>query len=139
MINSKSKTIAIVPIEFIHQAWEKCKEFLEPAFDHAHGDYSIDMAKTYLSQEKHKLILFLENETIVGATIFSINISPTANTFYIQATGGKTTKEHMDKMFEYAKTLGATKVKACCRESVARLCRQRYKFKEIYTMIERNL
>jgi hypothetical protein len=133
------KTIAIVPIEFVHQAWEKCHHFLEPAFNYAQGDYSVEQAKVYLSQGTHQLLLFLEDSEIVGANIFSINNTPSARVFYIQATGGKTTKEHMDKMFEYAKSIGATKVKACCRKSVARLCRQRYNFKEIYTMIERQL
>jgi hypothetical protein len=133
------KTIYIVPIEFLHHAWAFAEKFIKEAMQYAQGDYNIEQAKVYLVQNSQHLILFLENAEVVGATIFSVSINPNDKVFYIQATGGKTTKEHMNKMFDYAKEIGCTKVKASCRKSVARLCRQRYNFKETYTMIERAL
>jgi hypothetical protein len=133
------KTISIVPLEFLHTAWKIAEKYINDAMQYAHGDYNIEQAKVYLSQGTQHLILFLEDDLVVGATIFSVSISPNDKVFYIQATGGKTTKELMDKMFDYAKSLGCTKVKASCRKSVARLCRQRYNFKETYIMIERTL
>jgi hypothetical protein len=132
-------TIAVVPVDYIHQAWAKCGHMIEAAMEHAQGDYNTEQAKVYLVQGSQSLLLFLEADVVVGATIFSVITNPNDRVFYIEATGGKTTKEFMDKMFEYAKSLGCTKVKASCRKSVARLCRQRYNFKETYTMIERQL
>ena len=134
-----SKTIAVVPVAYVHQALLKCEHYLEKAMQYAHRDYSMQEAKLALVNGQHTLLLFLENDEVVGANIFSFMYTANDSVFYIQATGGKTSKEHMELMFNYAKQCGATKVQASCRKSVARLCRQRYNFNETYTVIERNL
>lgn len=84
-------------------------------------------------------MVFLEDKEIVGAVDFMFEDAPNARTFYINALGGKTCKEHMEQMFEFARVMGGTVVRACSRESVARLCRQRYGFENIYIMMERKL
>ena len=38
-------TITIVPIEFIHQAWEKVGKWVEDAMEHAKGECTADQLK----------------------------------------------------------------------------------------------
>ena len=84
-------------------------------------------------------MLFLEGTEIVGAVEFMYNNSPNDRIFYINAIGGKTTKEHTEQMFNFAKANGCTSVRGCARESVARLWRQKYDFESIYIMVEKRL
>ena len=133
------KTIQLVPIEFIHQAWEKCGHLIESAMNHAKGECTAEQLKVYLVQGHHQLMVFLEDNEIVGAVEFMYEDCPNDRVFYINAIGGKTTKEHTEQMFAFAKASGATTVRGCARESVARLWRQKYDFESIYIMVEKRL
>ena len=132
-------TIQIVPIQFISQAWEKCGSMIEAAMAHAKGECTAEQLKVFLIQGQHHLMLFLEGTEIVGAVEFMYNNSPNDRIFYINAIGGKTTKEHTEQMFNFAKANGCTSVRGCARESVARLWRQKYDFESIYIMVEKRL
>ena len=133
------KTIQLVPIEFIHQAWEKCGEFITNAMEHAKGECTAEQLKVFLVQGQHQLLVFLEDNKIVGAVEFMFDDTPNDRIFYINAIGGKTTKEHTDQMFAFAKSAGCSAVRGCARESVARLWRQKYDFESIYIMVEKRL
>jgi hypothetical protein len=133
------KTIAIVPIEFIHQAWQKCGHMIEAAMAHAKGECTADQLKTSLVSGRHQLMLFMEDTDIIGAVEFEFNNFPNDRVFYINAIGGKTTPEHTQQMFEFAKANGATTVRGSARESVARLWRQKYGFESIYIIVEKRL
>ena len=41
-------TIAIVPLEFVHQAWEKCGSMIEAAMAHAKGECTAEQLKVFL-------------------------------------------------------------------------------------------
>lgn len=133
------KTIEIVPREYVHQAWEKCGKFIEDAMEHAKGECTADQLKVRLSDGTHQLMVFLEDKEIVGAVEFSYSAYPNDRVFYINAIGGKTSKEHTEQMFNYAKMTGATTVRGSARESVARLWRQKYGFESIYITVEKRL
>lgn len=133
------KTIQLVPIEFIHKAWEKCGHMIESAMNHAKGECTAEQLKVFLVQGQHQLLVFLEDTEIVGAVEFMFDDTPNDRIFYINAIGGKTTKEHTDQMFAFAKSAGCTAVRGCARESVARLWRQKYDFESIYIMVEKRL
>tara|TARA_R110000796_G_scaffold145458_1_gene262066 strand:+ start:1227 stop:1424 length:198 start_codon:yes stop_codon:yes gene_type:complete len=53
-------TITIVPIEFIHQAWEKVGKWVEDAMEHAKGECTADQLKVSLINGSHQLMLFLK-------------------------------------------------------------------------------
>ena len=133
------KTIAIVPIPYIPQVWEKVGGFIEAAMEHAKGECTADQLKVYLSQGLHQLMVFLEDGEPVGAVEFMFDDHPNGRHFYINAIGGKTTQEHTQQMFDWAKANGATAVRGCARESVARLWRMKYGFESIYIMVEKQL
>lgn len=133
------KQIQIVPVEFIPQAWEKCGHLIENAMEHAKGECTADQLKVYLIQRQHQLMVFLEDNEIVGAVEFMFDDTPNDRIFYINAIGGKTCKEHTEQMFQFAKANGCTAVRGCARESVARLWKMKYKFEPIYIMVEKRL
>ena len=131
--------IQLVPIEFIQQALQKCGNYIEKAMLHAKGECTYDQLKAQMVNGTQQLLLFLEDKDIVGAVVFHFSNAPNARIFYINAIGGKTTKEHTDLMFQFAKTHGATCVRGSARESVARLWRQKYGFDSIYITVEKQL
>jgi hypothetical protein len=131
--------IQLVPIEFIHQALQKCGNYIEKAMLHAKGECTYDQLKAQMVNGTQQLLLFLEDTDIVGAVVFHFSNAPNARIFYINAIGGKTTKEHTEQMFQFAKAHGATCVRGSARESVARLWRQKYGFESIYITVEKQL
>lgn len=133
------KAIEIVPIHYIHQAWEKCGHLIEKAMAHAKGECTAEQLKVMLVDGTHQLMVYLEDKEIVGAVEFYFENTPNDRIFYINAIGGVTSKEHTEQMFNYAKAFGATTVRGCARESVARLWKQKYGFENIYIMVEKRL
>ena len=133
------KNIYVVPLDLVQQAWNKCGHFIESAMEHAKGECTAGQLKVYLSQGSNQLLLFIEDEEIVGAVCFKWTTSPNHRIFYINAIGGKTSKEHTEMMFDYAKSNGGTCVRGSARESVVRLWRMKYGFEEIYRIVEKVL
>lgn len=132
-------SIEIVPTEFVHQAWHYCSKFILDAMKHAKGECTAEQLLMQLAQGSNLLMLYREDDEIVGAVVGYFITAPNARIFYINAIGGKTSEEHTQKMFEYAKANGATRVRGSARESVARLWRMKYGFESIYTTVEKVL
>ena len=133
------KSIQLVPLEFVHQVWERYGHFIESAMEHAKGECTADQLKVYLMSGSHSLLAFMEDNEIVALVEYHFNNAPGARIFFINALGGKTCKEHMEMMYEFAKKNGATHIRYACRESVARLSIMRYGFSKIYETVEKKL
>lgn len=133
------KTIDVIPREFVQQVWPKAEGFITDAMAHAKGECSAEQLRVYLSQGLHQLMVYLENDEIVGAVEIEWHNTPNDRIMYINAIGGKTSSEHTALMFDWARLNGATTVRGCARESVARLWRIKYGFDEIYRTVERRL
>ena len=132
-----TKRVEIVPIEFLHQAWEKCKPFIDSATVHANGDCTTEDMKVYLSQNTYQLMVFVEENEVVAAVVYFFRTTPAFRMFYIVALGGKTSNEHMQMMYDYAKANGADRVRYACRDSVARLSSMKYGFNKLYNTVEK--
>lgn len=133
------KNIYIVPQQFVQKAWEKAGKFIEAGMSHAKGECTAEQLKVFVVLGQHQLMLFLEDTEVVGAVEFAFEDTPNDRIFYINSIGGKTTKEHTEQMFAWARANGATTVRGCARESVARLWRMKYGFESIYIMVEKRL
>ena len=131
--------IQIVPLEFLHNAWKQCEKFILKAVKYSNGDTNIEQMKVFLAQDIYKLMVFLEDDKVVAAVVFYYINLPSHRIFFIQALGGKTTKEHFDMMYKYAKATGASRVRYACRDSVARLSAIKHGFTKIYNTVERIL
>jgi len=134
-----TKRVEIVPLEYVQQIWTKVGPWIESAMDHAKGECSAEQLRVYLANGSNQLMVYVEDEEVVGAVQFTWNVAPNDRIFYIVAIGGKTSPEHTEQMFNWAKVRGATTVRGCARESVARLWRMKYGFEEIYRMVEKRL
>jgi hypothetical protein len=133
------RNIYVVPKELIQQAWSKAGHLIHAAMEYSGDGLTTDQVKVYLSLGSYQLLLFIEDEEIVGAVCFRWVDSPNDRTFFVVGLGGKTTKEHAEMMFEYARQNGGTSCKGAARESVARLWRMKYGFNEIYRVVEKKL
>jgi N-acetylmuramic acid 6-phosphate (MurNAc-6-P) etherase len=133
------KDIYIVPLNEVQIAWKQVGHYIEAAMEHAQGECNAEQLKVYLSLGTNFLMVFLEDGEIVGATVFKINPNPNERVFYLVAVGGKTTVEHFEKMYEYARSQGCTTVRYSCRDSVARLSRMKHGFDKIYNVMEKKL
>lgn len=133
------KAIDVIPREYVAQSWGKVDGFIRAAMDHAKGECDVSHLKLWCISGQNQLLVFLEENKIVGAVVYYMEDMPNDRIFYISAIGGKTTPEHTQAMFDWAISQGATCVRGCARESVARLWRMKYGFEEIYRMVEKRL
>lgn len=133
------KTIDVIPREFIAQIWPKVAGFIGDAMAHAKGECSAEQLKVLLVRGEHQLMIYLDDDEIVGAVELEWQNAPNDRIMFINAIGGKTSPEHTALMFDWAKLNGATTVRGCARESVARLWRMKYGFESIYITVEKRL
>lgn len=133
------KTIQLVPIEFLNVALKQHGHFIEEALKHSQNDTNIEHFKVFLAQGTYQLMFFLEDNKVVAACVFQYLTSPNFRVFFIQALGGKTTKEHFELLYNYARLNGADRVRYSCRDSVARLSQIKHGFTKIYNTVERLL
>lgn len=133
------KSIDVIHANYIAQLWVLVEKYINDAMEHAKGECTAEQLKVNLVDGSLNLMIYVENERIVGAVVFEWNNMPNDRIFYINAIGGKTSLEHTNMMFNWAKSKGATSVRGCARESVARLWRMKYGFNEIYRMVEKRL
>lgn len=133
------KSIDVIHANYIAQIWKLVEGYINDAMAHAKGECTADQLKVGLVRQNQFLMVYVDENKIVGAVVFEWNNLPNDRIFYINAIGGKTSKEHTEMMFNWAKSQGATTVRGCARESVARLWRIKYGFNEIYRMVEKRL
>jgi hypothetical protein len=134
-----TKRVEIVPLEFFHQAWVDCSPLLDKAMVHSNGDCSLESLKVYITNGTYQLMVFVEDEKVVAAVVYFLRTTPSFNMFYIVALSGKTSHEHMDMMYNFAKANGADRVRYACRDSVARLSSMKYGFNKVYNTVEKLL
>lgn len=106
---------------------------------HAKGEINTDQVKSFLVNGQYELMVFLEDNQVIGSVVFQLSHYPNDTIFYVVALGGKTTKECADKMFAYAQFRGCTTCRGSAHKSVARLWRMKYGFSEIYYVMEKRL
>lgn len=132
--------IEILNPNYLHQFWPTVEPMLARAMAHAKGEITLEQLKVYLSNGTYQLILFIDDsEQIIGAVAYEWISYPNDRCFYILAIGGKTNKECVSQMFDFAKAQGATTVRGAAHESVSRLWRMKYGFETIYYMVEKRL
>ena len=133
------KLINLVHPNYFAQAWPTVKPMVEAAMAHAKGEITSDQLKVYIAEGRYQLIVFIEADKVIGAVVVEWINYPNDRVMFINAIGGKTTKECVSELFDWAKAQGATSVRGAAHESVARLWRMKYGFSTIYYMVEKRL
>lgn len=132
-------SIDIIPPNYIAQMWPRVSGMLERAMNYAKGEISLEQLKVYLTRGDYQLMIYLQDGDIIGSIVIEWINYPNDRVMFINAIGGKTHKECVEKMYAWAKSLGATAVRGSAHESVARLWKMKYGFNTIYYTVEKRL
>lgn len=132
-------SIEIIHPNYLAQIWPKVSEMIDSAMNYAKGEITTDQLKVFLSRGEYQLMVYVDDNKIVGAVVIEWINYPNDRVMFINAIGGKTTKEHVEQMFNWAKANGATSVRGSAHKAVARLWRMKYGFQTIYYTVERRL
>jgi len=132
--------VRVVGLNHIQNVWPKVKDYLQNAMDHSGGEYKLDHLKMFLVQGVQSLLVAVneDNEIYCAATIEFINF-PDDRVAFITAIGGRTKKQDLEDLCDWAKENGATVVRGAAFESVARLWKLKYGFEKTYVMVEKRL
>lgn len=130
-----------VPIEYVHQVWDKVEDYLTAALEHASGDYTINDLKIMVIQGAwHLIIATSEEATIHGALVVFYFNRPLDRVGFVVAIGGRLVSNRATwAQFEDILRLnGATYLEGAGRESIVKLW-ARYGMKPKYTIIGKKL
>lgn len=134
-----ARSIEIIHPNYIAQVWPLIEAFFMRCEPHGTGEINIEQMKVMLIRGEYQLMTFNGLDKPVGALIVSFINYPNDRVMFVHAIGGKTTKNHVNEMFNWAKGNGATAVRGCARESVARLWAMKYGFETISYNVEKRL
>lgn len=125
-----------VDVSHVHQVWPMVEKFIDDALAHAHGEYTVEQAKSMVAMGHWTLLVAVEDNTVHGAATMSFFNRPSDRVAFITTTGGRfvTSAETFAQLRELAASLGATSIEAAARESVARML-SRYGFEEKYRIV----
>lgn len=125
----------------IHQLWGKVGPMLEAACDVAVGelDCTIDQLKLQLVGGAQTLLVAVEDGDIKGAASISVVSLPNHRVATLTATGGKgiTNPDVMNQVVAWAKSQGATKLRAHASGARIRLYRQQLGLIATETVVEK--
>ena len=134
--------VELVAPDYVHQVWDKVKDFLDASIQTGTGTCTLDQLKVLLAKNYQTLIVGVnDNGVIKGAMTVEIVNYPNARTMFITAFGGfQVIKEDPLKEIEdWARYQGCTKISAWCEEAQARLYRQKAGFNTIRYVVEKDI
>jgi len=128
--------VQYVPLEWVNSTWEKVEGFIASALAHSKGDYTVEQAKSLVTQGQWELLVAVEDGVIHGAATINFYNRPNDRVAFITAIGGRliSSKDTFGELRTFAKSKGATVLEGAARESVARLW-NRYGFEEKHRVV----
>lgn len=120
--------VQIVATSYIHQIWDKVEPYFDAAELEGTGDCTTCQLKLQLVSGSVSLLVAVDNEgTIKGAAALSVQNQPNHRVAVITAMGGKgiVDSEVFEQVVVWAKSQGATKIRAWAKDAQARLYRQK--------------
>lgn len=131
--------IDIIHPNHIAQIWPIVLPMLAPCMKRSTGEMTIEQMQVRAVDGTWPLMVYVDDGKIVGALIFEFINYPNDRVMFINAIGGKTTQEHVEAMYQWAKASGATSVRGAAQEAVARLWKKQYGFNKIAHIVEKRL
>jgi hypothetical protein len=133
----------IQPIEqrFVNQYWPHVESMLERGLAYCQGDYTIGQLRFTCVRGEQVLLTAVDDEKIVGAATMVFEDWPNCRSAFITCIGGKmiSTPDMWNQLRQLCINHGATKIRGAARESVARLWKQKFDFKQKYVIVEHDL
>jgi hypothetical protein len=125
----------------VHQVWDIVGPFIKSAVDVALGsaDCTVDQLKLQLVSGSQTLLVAIENDKIIGAASIQVSTLPNNRVATLTATGGRgiTNPEVMEQVVAWAKSQGATKIRAFASGARIRLYRQQLGLNATETVVEK--
>jgi hypothetical protein len=111
-------------VAYLHLHWEEIAKYLQPALELGGvEEFTLEQMKVYIVNGNWTLFVVEEEGKICGAVVVAFANYPNDRIAFVTAIGGKfiSSRETSDKFKALLKSMGATKIQGCARESVARL------------------
>ena len=133
--------IQTVSPNHVHQVWSTVGPFIKSAVDVALGDLdcTLDQLKLQLVSGSQTLLVAVEDEKVIGAATIQVSSHPNQRVATLTATGGRgiTNPEVMEQVVTWAKSQGATKIRAFASGARIRLYRQQLGLIATETVVEK--
>ena len=135
------KQIQLVSPDFVCNLWDKIEPFFDASFKYSNDDYNVDQIKMLLVNGVQKLLIAVENNNIIGASAVEFINYPNQRVLHITSMGGKALIEpDMIRQFEeWAKSQGATKIRAFAQDAQARLYKMKMGLNTVTHVVEKTI
>ena len=135
------KQLKIIPADYICQLWDQIEHYFKSASGAGTNDYTVEQIKFLLVQGKQTLFVIMDEEKLIGA--FSVEFSnyPNNKVMHIAAIGGKSVieDETVKQLEDWARSQGATKIRAFAQEAQARLYRMKMGLNMVTHVVEKTI
>jgi len=135
------KQLKIIPSDYICQLWDQIEHYFKSASGTGTNDYTVEQIKFLLVQGKQTLFVIMDGEKLIGA--FSVEFSdyPNNKVMHIAAIGGKSVieDETVKQLEDWARSQGATKIRAFAQEAQARLYRMKMGLNMVTHVVEKTI
>jgi hypothetical protein len=128
--------IEAVPVEWAHRTWPGVEYFFEKAVKHSKTGLTVEQVKGNVTSGAWTLLIAVKDGVIHGAATMCFFNRPDARVAHVTAIGGRliTSEETLVQLKDIAGSMGATKLEASTRASVARLLRK-FNFEEMNRLV----
>jgi len=120
--------VQVVATAYVHQVWDKVESYFDAAELESTGDCTASQLKLQIVSGSVSLLVAVDDEGIIqGAAALSVQNQPNHRIAVITAMGGKgiVDSEVFEQVVVWAKSQGATKIRAWAKDAQARLYRQK--------------
>ena len=135
------KQLKIIPSDYICQLWDQIEHYFKSASGAGTNDYTVEQIKFLLVQGRQTLFVIMDGEKLIGA--FSVEFSnyPNNKVMHIAAIGGKSVieDETVKQLEDWARSQGATKIRAFAQEAQARLYRMKMGLNMVTHVVEKTI
>jgi hypothetical protein len=135
------KQLKIIPSDYICQLWDQVENYFERASVTGTNDYTVEQIKFLLVQGKQTLFVIMDGKELIGA--FSVEFSnyPNNKVMHIAAIGGKSVieDETVKQLEDWARSQGATKIRAFAQEAQARLYKMKMGLNMVTHVVEKTI
>jgi len=125
----------------VHQVWNTVEPFIKSSVDVALGDIdcTLDQLKLQLVSGSQTLMVAVENEKVIGAATIQVSTHPNHRVATMTNVGGRgiVDEESFNQVIAWAKSQGATKIRAYASEARVRLYRQKVGLIATETVVEK--
>jgi len=130
--------IKAISSQYVSQAWPLVEKYIAAAQEFDGEDYTVEQIKVYLATGQWLLVVAVDEQgAIHGAMTITFINYPNDRVAFITSTGGKLiiNKDSLMQLKAIVQQMGATKIQAAVRPSMAKLL-GRTGFYERYTTVE---